>query len=72
MSFTVSLILSGSSQDLRRLLFALISVSLIDYLCVSGNIDINVLEWVDHLHNHFTHPASVNKLGHYNVGSLNV
>ncbi len=35
-----------------------------DYLSVSGSIDGRVAEWVDHLHEHFVHPAKVVD-GHY-------
>ena len=69
-------------------------MSLIDYLCVSGSIDVNVLEcvrspssflgflsfpgfqwklnsivqrYVDHLHENFEFPCSINADGHYNV-----
>ncbi len=35
-----------------------------DYLCVSGSTDGRVVEWVDHLHEHFVHPATVVD-GHY-------
>ena len=41
--------------------------SLIDYIVVSGSIDRNVLEYVDHLHEHFVYPCSINKQGKYNV-----
>ncbi|KAL8292538.1 hypothetical protein RQP46_001150 [Phenoliferia psychrophenolica] len=44
-----------------------IHLSLIDYLCVSGSIDVNVLEYVDHLHENFEFPCSINSDGHYNV-----
>jgi L-fuconate dehydratase len=37
-------------------------LSLIDYICVSA--DLNVLEFVDHLHEHFVNPVVV-KNGHY-------
>ena len=30
-----------------------------DYLSVSGSTDGRVIEWVDHLHEHFVHPAAV-------------
>lgn len=43
------------------------SVSLIDYIAVSGTMDKNVLEFVDHLHEHFTNPCSINSNGRYNV-----
>ncbi|HEV8459219.1 MAG TPA: enolase C-terminal domain-like protein [Gaiellaceae bacterium] len=35
-----------------------------DYLSVSGSLDGRVVEWVDHLHEHFVHPAVVVD-GHY-------
>jgi L-fuconate dehydratase len=35
-----------------------------DYLRVSGSIDGRMIEWVDHLHEHFVHPAAVVD-GHY-------
>jgi len=34
-------------------------VSLIDYLCVSGNLDGRAIEFADHLHEHFLDPVSV-------------
>ena len=43
--------------------------SLIDYIAVSGNMDRNVLEFVDHLHEHFVTPCSINPKGRYNVPS---
>ncbi|KIM19361.1 hypothetical protein M408DRAFT_235207 [Serendipita vermifera MAFF 305830] len=46
-----------------------IHLSLIDYIAVSGSIDRNVLEYVDHLHEHFVYPCSINAQGHYNVPS---
>lgn len=46
-----------------------IHLSLIDYICVSGSMDRNVLEFVDHLHEHFLHPCTINKQGRYNVPS---
>jgi L-fuconate dehydratase len=30
-----------------------------DYIAVSGSLDGRVVEWVDHLHEHFVHPARV-------------
>jgi L-fuconate dehydratase len=30
-----------------------------DYVAVSGSLEGRVVEWVDHLHEHFVHPASV-------------
>ena len=41
--------------------------SLIDYICISGTMERNVLEYVDHLHEHFVTPCSVNNKGRYNV-----
>jgi hypothetical protein len=43
------------------------SVSLIDYLCVSGTMETNVLEYVDHLHDKFRYPCTLNSEGRYNV-----
>jgi hypothetical protein len=40
--------------------------SLIDYIAVSGTMERNVLEYTDHLHEHFLYPCSINK-GRYNV-----
>jgi L-fuconate dehydratase len=39
-------------------------VAAFDYLSVSGSTDGRVIEWVDHLHEHFVHPAVVAD-GHY-------
>ncbi|KAK7044886.1 L-galactonate dehydratase [Favolaschia claudopus] len=44
-----------------------IHLSLIDYIAVSGSIERNVLEFVDHLHEHFVTPCSINAQGRYNV-----
>ncbi|OWZ61029.1 hypothetical protein AYX15_06747, partial [Cryptococcus neoformans] len=44
-----------------------IHLSLIDYICVSGDMERNVLEFVDHLHEHFLYPVSINSEGRYNV-----
>ncbi|TDL18788.1 enolase C-terminal domain-like protein [Rickenella mellea] len=44
-----------------------IHLSLIDYIAVSGTMERNVLEFVDHLHEHFLHPCSINAQGRYNV-----
>ncbi|KAI0792540.1 enolase C-terminal domain-like protein [Abortiporus biennis] len=44
-----------------------IHLSLIDYIAISGSMERNVLEFVDHLHEHFIHPCSINKNGRYNV-----
>ena len=32
-------------------------LSLIDYICVSGSLEDRVVEYVDHLHEHFVHPV---------------
>lgn len=42
-------------------------ISLIDYISVSGTMERNVLEYVDHLHEHFVNPCSINDKGRYNV-----
>lgn len=44
-----------------------IHLSLIDYICVSGTMERNVLEFVDHLHEEFKFPVSINDQGRYNV-----
>ncbi|GAA5907814.1 hypothetical protein JCM5296_005793 [Sporobolomyces johnsonii] len=44
-----------------------IHLSIIDYLCVSGSMERNVLEFVDHLHEHFVDPCSINHRGYYNI-----
>ncbi|KAJ7108761.1 mandelate racemase/muconate lactonizing enzyme [Mycena epipterygia] len=44
-----------------------IHLSLIDYIAVSGSMERNVLEFVDHLHEHFVTPCSINQNGRYNV-----
>lgn len=36
-------------------------LSVVDYVCVSGDLDGRVLEHVDHLHEHFTDPARVER-----------
>ncbi|KAL1946329.1 hypothetical protein VTO73DRAFT_15456 [Trametes versicolor] len=46
-----------------------IHLSLIDYIAISGTMERNVLEFVDHLHEHFLYPCSINKNGRYNVPS---
>jgi len=48
-----------------------IHLSLIDYICISGSMDRNVLEFVDHLHEHFLYPCTINKQGRYNVPGNN-
>jgi len=45
----------------------LCNYSLIDYIAVSGTMERNVLEFVDHLHEHFLYPCSINAQGRYNV-----
>ncbi|TNY22720.1 enolase C-terminal domain-like protein [Rhodotorula diobovata] len=44
-----------------------VHLSIIDYLCVSGTKERNVLEYVSHLHEHFEHPPTINPHGFYNV-----
>ncbi|GAB5511889.1 MAG: enolase C-terminal domain-like protein [Hyphomicrobiales bacterium] len=39
-------------------------LSIFDYVAVSGSLDGRILEYVDHLHEHFEHPV-VMKKGHY-------
>jgi len=39
-------------------------LSLIDYICISGSTENRVLEYVDHLHEHFLDPVTM-KNGHY-------
>ncbi len=39
-------------------------LALIDYICVSGSLEGRVLEYVDHLHEHFVDPVRMRK-GHY-------
>jgi L-fuconate dehydratase len=34
-------------------------LSFFDYAAVSGSLDGRVIEWIDHLHEHFTSPAAV-------------
>ncbi|KAK0217391.1 enolase C-terminal domain-like protein [Armillaria nabsnona] len=46
-----------------------IHLSLIDYIAISGTMERNVLEFVDHLHEHFMTPCSINSRGRYNVPS---
>lgn len=41
--------------------------SLIDYIAISGTMERNVLEFVDHLHEHFVTSCSINSRGRYNV-----
>lgn len=44
-------------------------LSIIDYVCVSGSHEGHVLEYVDHLHEHFLDPVVVRR-GHYIAPSL--
>jgi len=39
-------------------------LSIIDYICISGSLENRVLEYVDHLHEHFHDPV-VMKNGRY-------
>ncbi|OGT36141.1 MAG: fuconate dehydratase [Gammaproteobacteria bacterium RIFCSPHIGHO2_12_FULL_37_14] len=39
-------------------------LSMIDYICISGSTENRVLEYVDHLHEHFVDPVTM-KSGHY-------
>jgi L-fuconate dehydratase len=39
-------------------------LSIFDYICVSGNLENRLLEYVDHLHEHFFHPVRMVN-GHY-------
>jgi L-fuconate dehydratase len=41
-------------------------LAVFDYIAVSGSLDGRVVEWVDHLHEHFRHPAVVEH-GRYRV-----
>jgi L-fuconate dehydratase len=34
-------------------------LAIFDYLCVSGSLEDRILEYVDHLHEHFVHPVVV-------------
>ncbi|KAL0570053.1 hypothetical protein V5O48_011908 [Marasmius crinis-equi] len=58
--------LAGVSEVISVLLMA---ANLIDYIAVSGTMERNVLEFVDHLHEHFITPCSINSRGRYNVPS---
>ncbi|KAL5480675.1 hypothetical protein ACEPAI_9615 [Sanghuangporus weigelae] len=48
-----------------------IHLSLIDYIAVSGSMERNVLEFVDHLHEHFKYPCKINERGRYVVPDKN-
>ncbi|MEV7805538.1 enolase C-terminal domain-like protein [Microbispora sp. NPDC088329] len=41
-------------------------MSVVDYVCVSGSLEGRVLEYVDHLHEHFTDPVRIER-GHYRL-----
>jgi L-fuconate dehydratase len=41
-------------------------LAVFDYLAISGSLDGRVVEWVDHLHEHFVEPAVVEH-GRYRV-----
>jgi len=41
--------------------------SLVDYIAISGCMERNVLEYAEHLHEHFVYPVSINDKGRYNV-----
>ena len=43
---------------------------MIDYIAISGSMEYNVLEFVDHLHEHFVTPCSINAQGRYNVPNI--
>lgn len=57
----------GSLYTLHRRRDFISFASLIDYIAVSGTMERNVLEFVDHLHEHFRFPCSINSKGRYNV-----
>ena len=52
---------------LLRYLRSMNICSLIDYIAISGTMERNVLEFADHLHEHFVTPCSINSKGRYNV-----
>ncbi|MDR5906490.1 L-fuconate dehydratase [Franzmannia qiaohouensis] len=41
-------------------------ISIFDYIAVSGSLEGRILEYVDHLHEHFEHPVVI-RSGHYQV-----
>lgn len=49
------------------LMVMLASCSVIDYIAISGTMERNVLEFTDHLHEHFLYPCSINSKGQYNI-----
>ncbi|MBP2708671.1 L-fuconate dehydratase [Microbispora sp. RL4-1S] len=44
-------------------------MSVVDYVCVSGTLEGRVLEYVDHLHEHFTDPVRIER-GRYRLPGL--
>lgn len=42
-------------------------LSVIDYVAISGTMERNVLEFADHLHEHFLYRCTMNDRGRYNV-----
>jgi L-fuconate dehydratase len=36
-------------------------LSLVDYICISGSLENRVLEFVDHLHEHFEDPVTMRR-----------
>ncbi|EIM84643.1 mandelate racemase/muconate lactonizing enzyme [Stereum hirsutum FP-91666 SS1] len=44
-----------------------VHLCLIDYVAISGSMERNVLEFADHLHEHFVYPCSISEHGRYNV-----
>jgi len=44
-----------------------IHLSLIDYICISGTMERNVLEFATHLHEHFVYPCTMNSRGRYSI-----
>ncbi|KAH0826635.1 hypothetical protein J3R83DRAFT_5002 [Lanmaoa asiatica] len=44
-----------------------IHLSLIDYIAISGSMERNVIEYANHLHEHFVYPCSINEQGRYVV-----
>ena len=57
----------GHGLDAWPSLFINFITSLIDYIAVSGSMERNVLEYVEHLHEHFLYPCTLNERGRYNV-----
>ncbi|CAO1615578.1 unnamed protein product [Parajaminaea phylloscopi] len=42
-----------------------VHLSMIDYVAIAADMSRNVLEWVDHLHEHFVYPVRVDGKGRY-------